>query len=49
MDLEDIKTRIKYLKEEIAHGGYHDGWVLSGFKKELKELVEIQKKRRNKW
>ena len=38
----DITTsdRIEYLKSEIAHSSHHDGWVLGGLKKELKELEE---------
>ena len=48
MKPEDIRSRIEYLKEELAHSGYHDGYVLSGMKKELKKLIEMQKKRRNK-
>ena len=33
-----IKERIKYLKMELAHHGYHDGWVLKGMKEELEWL-----------
>ena len=38
----DITTndRIEYLKSEIAHGNYHDGWTLEGLKEQLKELEE---------
>ena len=38
----DITTsdRIEYLKSEIAHGNYHDGWTLEGLKEHLKELEE---------
>tara|TARA_A100001391_G_C4827610_1_gene213120 strand:+ start:369 stop:518 length:150 start_codon:yes stop_codon:yes gene_type:complete len=38
MNKKQLKDRIKYLKTELAHEGYHDGWVLMGMKKELKEL-----------
>ena len=35
MTKEQIKKRIDYLKMEITHKGYHDGWVLKGMKEEL--------------
>ena len=35
---EQAKERLRYLKSELAHEGYHDGWVLMGMKKELKKL-----------
>tara|TARA_Y100001963_G_C6736540_1_gene426712 strand:+ start:26 stop:172 length:147 start_codon:yes stop_codon:yes gene_type:complete len=38
MTKEQIKKRIKYLKSELAHEGYHDGWTLEGMKKELSKL-----------
>ena len=38
MNKKQLKDRIKYLKTELAHEGYHDGWVLMGMKKELKKL-----------
>jgi hypothetical protein len=41
MKLEEIKKRIEYLKTEIAHGGYWDGFALKGMKKELKNLKKI--------
>ncbi len=44
MDKEQMKKRIKYLKTELAHAGYHDGWTLDGFKKELKELESAMEK-----
>ena len=34
------KERIDYLKMEIIHSGYHDGWVLKGMKEELERLVD---------
>lgn len=33
--IKELEKRIKYLELEILHGGYHDGWTLEGFKKEL--------------
>jgi len=41
--MRNILDRIKYLKNEIAAGMRHDGWVLSGLKVELKRLLEIMK------
>ena len=38
MNKEQLKDRIKYLKSELAHEGYHDGWVLKGMKEELEVL-----------
>ena len=38
MTKEQIKKRIEYLKMELAHHGYHDGWTLKGMKEELKLL-----------
>ena len=38
MKIEEIKDRIQYLKSELAHERYHDGWVIAGFKKELLKL-----------
>ena len=38
MKKKQIKERIKYLKIEIAHAGYHDGWTLKGMKEELEWL-----------
>jgi hypothetical protein len=40
MKLKKIIKRIEYLKTEITHGGFWDGWALTGMKKELKELEE---------
>ena len=34
----DVIKRIEYLKSELAHEGYHDGWVLEGLREELSEL-----------
>tara|TARA_Y100001963_G_C6708432_1_gene413071 strand:+ start:647 stop:784 length:138 start_codon:yes stop_codon:yes gene_type:complete len=38
MNKKQIKDRINYLKMELAHEGYHDGWVLKGLREELKKL-----------
>tara|TARA_B100000073_G_scaffold344861_1_gene352580 strand:+ start:246 stop:380 length:135 start_codon:yes stop_codon:yes gene_type:complete len=38
MTKEEIKKRIKYLKSELAHEGYHDGWVIKGMREELEKL-----------
>ena len=38
MTKEEIKKRIKYLKSELTHEGYHDGWTLKGMKDEKKWL-----------
>ena len=38
MNREQIQERLKYLKSELAHSHYHDGWVIQGMKKELKKL-----------
>ena len=40
MNKEQIKDRIKYLKMELIHEGYHDGWVLKGMREELESLQE---------
>jgi hypothetical protein len=32
----------KYLKSELSHSGFHDGWVIAGLKKELKKLEESE-------
>ena len=40
MKLEEITKRIEYLKTEINHGGFWDGYALEGMKKELKQLTK---------
>ncbi len=43
-DKKILQERIRVLKQEIAMGGYYDGWTLRGLKKELKQkLVELAK------
>tara|TARA_Y100001968_G_C18941356_1_gene518884 strand:- start:120 stop:446 length:327 start_codon:yes stop_codon:yes gene_type:complete len=39
----EMAERISYLESEIAHSGYHDGWVLKGLKDELKKLKGLIK------
>ena len=34
----DIKSRIKYLEQELAARDRQDGWVIEGLKQELKRL-----------
>ena len=38
MTKEQTKKRIDYLKMELAHHKYHDGWTLNGMKEELEQL-----------
>ena len=38
MKLEEMNKRIEYLKTEIAHEGFWDGYALEGMKEELNEL-----------
>ena len=38
MTKEEITKRIKYLKSELTHEGYHDGWVIKGMREELEKL-----------
>jgi|TARA_B100000073_G_scaffold345934_1_gene356121 hypothetical protein len=38
MKIDKVIKRIKYLKTEIAHEGYWDGWALEGMRDELSEL-----------
>jgi hypothetical protein len=37
------EKRLKYLQNEIAAGGKHDGWTLEGLKEELRHLLERMK------
>ena len=49
MKISKIIDRIKYLKTELAHSGYHDGWVLEGMRDELSDLeTELYFHTRNK-
>ena len=43
MNKFEIKNRINYLKTEVVYHGYHDGWTIKGMKKELKELIKMEK------
>ena len=38
MNKKQIKERMRYLKTELAHSHYHDGWVIQSMKKELEKL-----------
>lgn len=38
--IEKIKERMKWLSMELTHEGYHDGYSLEGFKKELAKLID---------
>jgi len=33
-----MAERISYLETELAHSGFHDGWIIRGLKKELEKL-----------
>ena len=33
-----VQERIKYLKMELAHRGFWDGWCIKGMERELKEM-----------
>lgn len=37
MNKEEIKERLRVLREEIAMGSYYDGWTLKGLKKEYNQ------------
>ena len=37
---KQIKDRIQYLKMELAHSHYHDGWMIKGLKEELNKLTK---------
>ena len=37
---ETMEDRVLFLKMELTHHEYHDGWVLKGIREELKELEE---------
>lgn len=38
--IEKIKERMKWLTMELTHQGYHDGYSIEGFKKELAKLID---------
>ena len=44
MNKKQIKERMRYLKTELAHSHYHDGWVLNGLNEELSKLNKNLKK-----
>tara|TARA_B100000287_G_scaffold427165_1_gene476340 strand:- start:517 stop:699 length:183 start_codon:yes stop_codon:yes gene_type:complete len=41
---KQAEERLKYLKSELAHHGYHDGWTLKGMREEV-EWIEKELKR----
>jgi len=47
MKIKEIKKRIKYLKSELNHKHYWDGWSVEGMEKELKKLEEKVKEFKN--
>tara|TARA_R100001015_G_C4571239_1_gene129256 strand:+ start:491 stop:631 length:141 start_codon:yes stop_codon:yes gene_type:complete len=40
MNKQQINDRIKYIKMELAHSHYHDGWVINGLTDELNKLTK---------
>tara|TARA_Y100000590_G_C15323888_1_gene865020 strand:- start:586 stop:732 length:147 start_codon:yes stop_codon:yes gene_type:complete len=44
MNQKKIEERIAYLKSELAHSGFHDGWVIKGLQEELNQLEARRKK-----
>ena len=34
----EIRKRIEYLRGELTHERFHDGWVVAGLKHEFKQL-----------
>ena len=34
----EIRKRIEYLRGELTHERFHDGWVVAGIKQEFKQL-----------
>ena len=45
--IQQVKDGLSYLKSELAHSGFHDGWVIKGLQEELNQL-EAKLSRRNK-
>ena len=41
---KQAEERLKYLKSELAHEGYHDGWTLKGMREEV-EWIEKELER----
>ena len=41
---KQAEERLKYLKSELAHEGYHDGWTLKGMREEV-EWIETELER----
>tara|TARA_Y100001963_G_scaffold144887_1_gene217663 strand:+ start:563 stop:859 length:297 start_codon:yes stop_codon:yes gene_type:complete len=48
---EQALRRVDYLKTELGHENYHDGWTIKGMKEELKwlelELDKLEEKQLN--
>ena len=40
MKVDKVIKRIEYLRTEIAHEGFWDGYALEGMKEELTEFIE---------
>jgi len=38
--IENLKKRINWLKRELVMEGYLNGWLIKGFRKELKEKTK---------
>ena len=47
---KQAEERLRYLKSELAHEGYHDGWTLKGMREEVewleKEFPQLEVKKR---
>ena len=41
---KQAEERLRYLKSELAHEGYHDGWTLKGMREEVEWLEKELKK-----
>ena len=41
---KQAEERLKYLKSELNHEGYHDGWTLKGMREEVEWLEKELKK-----
>ena len=48
MNQKKIEERIAYLKSELAHSGFHDGWVIKGLQEELNQLeAKLSRRKKN--
>jgi hypothetical protein len=41
---KQAEERLRYLKSELAHSHYHDGWTLKGMREEVEWLEKELKK-----